>query len=105
YDVCRGPGLFDDGLAERYGVERSVELRPLAAGAAPLTIGFTSFPGLLVRFGTWHVEAFPACGCDPCNEEPEAVAEEFAEQCRSLVLGVFRESLFRETHVRPSYRR
>jgi hypothetical protein len=39
------------------GVVRQVQLLPSAG--APLTIRWTTFPGLHVRYGRWHDESFP----------------------------------------------
>lgn len=83
-------GLHLDGTAD---VVQAVRLQPSAADAAPLVIAFTPFPGLLVRFGNWHIEAFPRCGCDACDETPEEVVRELDDRVTALVEGRFREQL------------
>lgn len=74
--------------------ERVERLVP-AGGGAPLTVAFTGFPGLRVRFGKWFVESFPNCGCDACDEQPEDVAHDFVGQVEALVAGAFTEQLRR----------
>jgi len=91
--VDRVAGLqVDQDLAARGAVETIVRLAPAAEGAGQVTVAWTRFPGLLVRFGRWHVAAYPACGCDACDEDPEALVEEFRHQVGVLVEGGFTET-------------
>jgi hypothetical protein len=105
HDVVRG--LVDD-LTARYVVERfdgwhdpdlvgrvphvvsTLRLLP-AGGGAPITIALTAFPGVLARFGRWHVEPFPSCGCDACDEKPDDVAVELSRYVDAVVEGRFLE--------------
>src|SRR5687767_11055647 len=75
FDVDRvdAPGV--DPELEQVGTLGVVRLVPRTQNAASLTIGFTMFPGLLVRFGRWHTRPFPACGCDACDETVERESE------------------------------
>jgi len=82
----------DQDLAERGDVETIVRLVPAAEGAGQLTVARTRFPGLLVRFGRWHVAAYPVCGCDACDEDPAVLVEEFRSQVDVLVEGGFTET-------------
>lgn len=103
-------GRLIEELVDRYDVRRhehagadfvpdGVQARPLVRPAptdersAPLSIAFTAFPGLLVRFGRWHVEAFPVCGCDACDERPEELVDAFHERVEAVVAGRFHETL------------
>ena len=72
YHVERTDGLdVDLDLATlSRSCARLVRLTPTTPDAAPLTVAWTTFPGLLVRLGRWHVEAYPHCGCDACAEDP-----------------------------------
>ena len=77
--------LEDDFQVERtegYGLDEELEtgtdlaspcvrLTPREADAAPIAVAFSAFPGLHVRFGRWHTELFPVCGCDACDESAE----------------------------------
>ncbi|MFP3881888.1 MAG: DUF6226 family protein [Actinomycetota bacterium] len=70
---------------------------------APISIVFTSFPGVLIRFGEWEAQAFPPCGCDACDEDPDWVVERMRELVGSVVRGRFEEQLTRRS-LRASFR-
>ncbi len=59
---------------------------------APVTVTLTQFPGLYVRFGEWHEEAFPTCGCDACDELPGELAEDLRDKLWSVARGQFHET-------------
>jgi hypothetical protein len=82
------------------GVERQVSLTP--SHGAPLVVEFTSFPGLAVRYGRWHQERYPWCGCDACDEDPEWVVEDFRSKVESVVRGEFSEEVVRTRWPRRS---
>jgi hypothetical protein len=97
FDVVReeGHGL-DPELVERTRVDAArptVRLVPDAADAGSLTIAFTSFPGLMVRLGTWLVEAIPVCGCDACDETAEEGQDRLERLIGALTSGRFSESI------------
>ncbi len=81
-----------------------VTLTPLASEAAPIAIGFTSFPGLLVRCGRWFADSFPSCGCDACGADAAGEAERLESLLSPVVAGNFREKLsipwFRDAKLR-----
>ena len=91
YDVAESEGPGIDPPLERIEGTRLVRLTP-RDGGAPLTIRYTSFPGLWVRFGRMSVLGYPHCGCDYCDEDPTRVVNEFLERVRSLVAGGFSEA-------------
>lgn len=62
------------------------------ATGAPLTFGFTPFPGLVVRFGFCGEASFPSCGCDGCDEDPADEARRMAELVGVVVAGGLSES-------------
>jgi hypothetical protein len=94
YDVERtGGAAVDPELANKRPITDLVRLTPRAAGAAPLTVAFTDFPGVLARFGLWRVEAFPHCGCDACDEDPRRLMDTLARQIEILVAGGFSEEV------------
>jgi len=88
---------------EGYGLDRelevgnlahpSVRLTPQDPKAAPLTIAFTTFPGLRVRVGRWRTDAFPACGCDACDETANDEATWLTELIDDITAGRFREEM------------
>lgn len=99
-DVSLDPHLTD-GLAG--GVRRLTRLIPQTDGAGTLTVAYSGFPGLAVRFGRWHVERFPVCGCDACDEQPPVLATEFREHALALVAGEFSERLRQTPEPRLEY--
>lgn len=72
--------------------ERVVRLIPRSPDAAPITVVWTSFPGLQVRFGRWHVDAYPRCGCDACGERCSDLIEDLRQAVDAVVGGRFVES-------------
>lgn len=77
------------------GAERVVRVRPNEG--APLAFMFTDFPGVVVRVGDWGVEAFPACGCDACDEPPGEVVERLNDLVGAAVEGSYQERLTKRT--------
>lgn len=59
------PGSF--GSTGQIDVVRVAQLVPAVPKAAPLTIAYTDFPGLMVRVGQWHVETFRAAVAMPAT--------------------------------------
>jgi Family of unknown function (DUF6226) len=70
-----------------------VTLTPIASGAAPVAIAFTTFPSLVVRYGKWSAMAFPDCGCDACAATAEREGERLQQLVGDVVAGRFREKL------------
>ncbi|MCY4582425.1 MAG: DUF6226 family protein [Chloroflexi bacterium] len=94
FDVERVEGYgLDDELATQGLIRPTVVLRPTDPGAAPITVAFTDFPGLNVRFGRWSTEPFPSCGCDACAEDAEGETERLTEMVDILTAGGFREAV------------
>ncbi len=106
---------FDVEMRQGYGVDEELEKRcqlarptvalaPRDARTAPIVIAFSTFPGLLVRFGKRYTTAFPICGCDACAETLTDEAERLLpglwrwSRCRASVSGLS-ESRF---HSMPS---
>ena len=85
---------LDPELEEDCNLSRpSIALLPCEAGAAPITIAFSDFPGLRVRFGRWYVVAFPTCGCDACDETTESETERLISLIDNMTAGRFREAI------------
>jgi hypothetical protein len=87
-----GAGI-DKSLSDGVDADRTVRLVPANEAAGALTVAFSRFPGLVVRFGEWHVEAYPACGCDACDEDPLELVHKLDEHAHDLVTGQFNESI------------
>jgi hypothetical protein len=64
---------------------------------ASLTFMFTGFPGVVVHEGELCVQAFPACGCDACNESPTGLIERLEKLVRAVVEGRYAEELTKRT--------
>lgn len=102
YDVqvTDAPAEADRGEVR---VVDSWRLIPAAPDASPLSFLLTSFPGLWLRFGTRTFEAFPACGCDACNEDVEDQLPGLASTIEAVVNGGFTESLERRGLLRTPW--
>ena len=83
----------DDELGMESLAHPSIRLVPHDPQAAPIVVAFTEFPGLHVRFGSWHTKPFPRCGCDACDETPDELIEEMTKMVEAVVSGGFRESV------------
>ena len=97
---------FEVERAEAYGLDEELErgldlarpcvgLRPRDTDAAPIAVAFSAFPGLHVRFGRWHTELFPVCGCDVCGESAEDQIERLSKMVDDITAGRFREEVRR----------
>jgi hypothetical protein len=94
FDVERFEGYGLDSELEVGGLARpGVRLVPRGPQAAPLTIAFTTFPGLRVRVGRWLTTNFPACGCDACAETADDEAAGLAQLVDALTAGRLREGV------------
>ena len=74
-------------------LDRLIELSPNDPDCAPVTVVFTDFPGVRVRFGKWKEEPFPNCGCDACDEDADGEIEGMTEMFESVVAGGFIEAV------------
>lgn len=72
---------------------RAVRLTPTSADGGVLTLSFTDFPGVVLSFGGGYQRSFPGCGCDACNEDPEALGDELWMTAEALVGGTFWEGI------------
>jgi hypothetical protein len=97
FDVERIEPYENDDDLDRYTrvplARTTVALLPRDPACAPLVVAFSSFPGLLVRVGSWYRAAFPSCGCDACDESADGEADRFQRLVRAVTTGHFREYL------------
>jgi hypothetical protein len=63
---------------------RLVRLDPGGTGGEPMTIVFTSFPGVVIYAGARFPEGFPACGCDACDDTVDELADSLEERVLAL---------------------
>jgi hypothetical protein len=68
-------------------------LTPRSPTAAPVSVAFTTFPGLVVRFGYWTATRFPVCGCDACAPSADDEYAKLEQMVRDVVSGHFEEEL------------
>ena len=83
----------DDELGRVRLARPPIKLVPHDPQAAPIVVAYTDFPGLHLRFGSWHTESFPNCGCDACDETADGSIEEMIRMVEAVVSGGFRESI------------
>lgn len=75
YEVDRTDGVdLVPHTAEGWPGSQAVRLTP-SGGGAPITVTFTSLPGVVVHAGHGFDTAFPRCGCDACDEPPDELVE------------------------------
>jgi hypothetical protein len=89
-----GTPELDPSWWRDYGLIRATRLEP-AGGGAPITIGWTDFPGLAVWFGNWTEVRYPQCGCDACDEDVDDLRDLLARHVESVTSGAFAEALER----------
>lgn len=68
-------------------------LTPSSSKEAPISIAFTTFPGLIVRCGRFFHDSFPFCGCDGCAATFDREAERLLQVVGFVVAGEFREEI------------
>ena len=71
----------------------SITLSPNDSACAPITVAFTEFPGIMVRFGKWKEEPLPNCGCDACDEDADEEIEGMTEMFESVIAGGLLEAV------------
>ena len=93
YDVERDEGWgLDEELEKGMTCARpTVKLSPVDPDAASITVVFSDFPGLNLRFGRWRTELFPVCGCDACDDSVDDLVGELTMMVESVTAGAFRE--------------
>jgi hypothetical protein len=75
----------------RPNLERVTRLTPNDWAGAPLTFGFTTYPGLIVHAGLLHDFVYPICGCDACDETVVGQVELLERHVCAVVAGHYRE--------------
>ena len=97
FDVVRRDGYgLDEELEKPFNLARpSIKLSPNDPDAASITVAFSDFPGLNVRFGRWSTELFPVCGCDACDESADEEIKRVTRMIESVTGGGYREAVYR----------
>lgn len=82
-----------------HDVVRAVRIRPNDPACASLTLVFTTYPGIYMHAGLLHDFHYPVCGCDACDSNWQAEADELEQQVFATVSGNYRETI--ERGLRP----
>ena len=82
-----------------HDVVRAVRIRPNDPKCASLTLVFTAYPGIYMHAGLLHDFHYPVCGCDACDSNWEAEADELEQRVFATVSGNYRETI--ERGLRP----
>lgn len=77
------------------GLVRAVRLTPARPDSAPLTFGYTPFPGIALHAGYLHDTYFPSCGCDGCDDTWEEEAARLERHVFDVVSGGYQEKFDR----------
>lgn len=95
YDVTieDDPAVASQDAAEISWAARAVRVTPLSLDAAPLTIVWTVFPGILLHTGALHRFEYPVCGCDACDDDWTALADDLERTVLDVVAGRYEESI------------
>ena len=70
-----------------HDVVRAVRIRPNDPKCASLTLVFTAYPGIYMHAGLLHDFHYPVCGCDACDSNWEAEADELEQRVFATVSG------------------
>ena len=94
FEVERTEGYgLDEELERNLDLDRpDIKLTPRNPDAAPIMVAFSTFPSVHVRFGRWHIEPFPDCGCDPCDESAEGEIKRLNDMIDDVTAGRFYEA-------------
>lgn len=95
-DVDEGSEVASDLRHPTYhDVVRAVRIRPNDPTCASLTVVFTAYPGVYVHAGLLNDFHYPVCGCDACDSNWQAEADELERQVLAVVAGRYRETVER----------
>lgn len=99
FDVAISRGTAKEDFATWLDpAAETMRLEP--AAGAPLRVLITDFPGVVLSFGRWGHEAFPSCGCDACDEDPDELIAELTWLIEAVTSGAYVEELNRRTLTR-----
>ncbi|WP_072314720.1 DUF6226 family protein [Agrococcus sp. Marseille-P2731] len=92
-DLEQGPAIAAALPYPPEDVVRAVRLTPRDRVAAPISIVLTRFPGVMVHAGVLQFDAFPACGCDACDEDVERLVGELEDLVLAVARGWLKETV------------
>lgn len=93
-EIDQGVEVAADLLHPSYhDVLRAVRIRPNGPSCASLTLIFTAYPGILIHAGLLNDFHYPVCGCDACDSNWEAEADDLEQHVLAVVTGHYRETV------------
>lgn len=95
-EIDEGVELATDLLHPSYhDVVRAVRMRPNDPACASVTLVFTAYPGIIMHAGLLNDFPYPVCGCDACDSNWQAEADDLERQVLAVVTGHYRETIQR----------
>jgi Family of unknown function (DUF6226) len=91
--TCRADIGEPATVSAKSATTKVIAVTPEGADAAPLVFRFTDFPGVEIRAGVRYSAAFPACGCDACDERWEDAAGAMERLVFAVTNGTFSERI------------
>ena len=78
-----------------HDVVRAIRIRPNDPACASLTLVFTAYPGIYMHAGLLNDFHYPVCGCDACDSNWQAEADDLERQVLRIAAGHYRETIER----------
>lgn len=95
-EVEEGMEAAEDLLhASYHEVVRAARIRPNDPTCAPVTLVFTAYPGIYMHAGLLNDFHYPVCGCDACDSNWQAEADDLERQVLAVVTGHYHETIER----------
>lgn len=93
-EVEEGADVAADLLLPAYhDVVRAVRVTPNDPTSAAVTFVFTAYPGIYLHAGVLNDFHYPICGCDACDSNWQAEADELERQVLAVATGHYGESV------------
>lgn len=90
--LIEGEEMAADLLYPAPEVVRAVRIQTKDPACASLTFVFTAYPGIFLHVGLLHDFHYPVCGCDACDSNWAAEADQMEQQVLAVVTGHYREA-------------
>ena len=94
YDVTESDEFELIGRMRSFAYARPpITLTPNSHNQAPISVGFTTFPSLVLRCGKFFNEPLPVCGCDACAPSVDEEADRLQNFLGPVIAGDFLEEI------------
>ncbi|WP_454112102.1 DUF6226 family protein [Microbacterium aurum] len=95
-EVEEGVEAAEDLLhASYHEVVRAARIRPKDPTCASVTLVFTAYPGIYMHAGALNDFHYPVCGCDACDSNWQAEADNLERHVLAVVTGHYHETIER----------